>query len=44
MKVESINPHSILHESNNLYPDSESPFRIYFMIVKNKSLGRDYYR
>jgi len=43
-KTESINPHSILFESNNLFPDSEAPIRLYFMIVKNKSLGRDYYR
>lgn len=44
MKTETINPHSILFESSNLFPDSESPMKIYFMIVKNKSLGRDYFR
>ena len=44
MKTETINPHSILFESNNLFPDSEAPVRLYFMIVKNKSLGRDYFR
>lgn len=43
MKTETINQHSILFESSNLFPDSESPMKIYFMIVKNSSLGKDYY-
>lgn len=42
LKTEILNAHSILFESNNLFPDSESPVRIYFMLVRNKSLGRSY--
>jgi hypothetical protein len=42
MKQDVINQNSIIYESGNLYPDSTSPLRVFFMIVKNKSVGRDY--
>lgn len=43
MKTEVLNAHSIQYESNNLFPDSLTPIRIYFMLVKNKSTaGRTY--
>ena len=42
MKQDVINPNSIVYESGNLFPDSTAPLRIFFMIVKNSSVSRDY--
>lgn len=42
VKTEVLDSHSIYFESNNLFSDSTSPLKVYFAIVKNKSLGSDY--
>ena len=42
MKQDVINQNSIIYESGNLFPDSTAPLRIFFMIVKNESVGRNY--
>ena len=42
MKQDVINQNSIIYESGNLFPDSTAPLRIFFMIVKNSSVGKDY--
>ena len=44
MKPELINAHSILYESNNLFPDSQQPVRVYFMLVRNSSVGPKSYK
>lgn len=42
LKTEVLNSHSIYFESNNLFSDSTAPIKVYFALVKNKSLGNSY--
>jgi len=42
VKSEVLHSHSIFFESNNLFPDTTAPLRVYFALVKNKSLGDSY--
>lgn len=42
MKWEVISGSSMFYETNNIFPDSSSPLRLFFMIVKQASLSEDY--
>lgn len=42
MKTEVLNAHSILFESQNLFPDSSKPLKVYFALVRNSSTGSNY--
>ncbi len=43
VKTEILHAHSIYYESNNLFPDTSAPLRVYFALVKNKSMGNSYH-
>src|SRR5574343_199431 len=42
VKTEILHSHSICFESNNLFPDTSAPLRVFFVLVKNKSMGNSY--
>lgn len=42
LKTETLNSHSISHTTNNLFPDSQQPLRVYFMLVNNLSMQPNY--
>jgi len=42
LKIEVLNAHSILFESQNLFPDSSKPMKVYFALVRNQSTSPNY--
>lgn len=42
IKIESINSYSINHQTNNLFPDSTTPVKLYFAIVDTEALTGSY--